>query len=71
MQSYKPTWDLTTIPDDEFKSEHGRRNRAKAPAATNVNLKQCANGCGTWLNATERRKPCPKCGYVHPRTASK
>lgn len=64
---YNSNWDLSTIPDDEFRSENGRRQRAKAPAATNVNLQKCANGCGTELNATQRRKPCPKCGYTHPR----
>ena len=70
MQSYKPTWDLTTIPDEKWNSEHGRRQRAKAPAVTNVKLKPCAS-CGTMLNATQRRKPCPGCGYVHPRKAAK
>lgn len=66
---YTPHWDLTTIPDSEFRSEHGRRNRAKAPKATNVKLKPCAK-CGTPLTATQRRKPCSKCGYVHPRKAA-
>lgn len=26
---YKPTWELDTIPEPEFNSEHGRRNAAK------------------------------------------
>ena len=64
---YKPHWDLATIPDPEWNSENGRRQRLKAPAATHIKLKPCAK-CGTMLNATERRKPCTNCGYVHPRT---
>lgn len=71
MPSYKPTWDMSTIPDDVLLSEVGRRRRAKGPSVTNVNLKLCAGKCGTWLNATQRRKPCPKCHYVHPRTEAK
>jgi hypothetical protein len=66
MSNYQPHWDLSAIPDAEFRSEHGRRNRAKAPRAPNVKLKPCAK-CETPLNASQRRKPCPKCGYVHPR----
>lgn len=64
---YNTYWDLSSIPEPEWNREHGRRNRAKGPTATNVKLKPCAE-CGTQLNATQRRKPCPKCGYVHPRT---
>lgn len=58
---YRETWDLSTIPDSEWNRENGRRNRAKAPAVTNINLKPCA-GCGTALSTTQRRQPCPKCG---------
>ncbi len=63
---YSPDWDLATIPEPEWNSENGRRQRAKAPAATNIKLKPCAK-CGEPLNATQRRKPCPNCGYTHPR----
>lgn len=31
--NYSPDWDLSTIPEDKWKSEHGRRNRAKAPSS--------------------------------------
>ena len=58
---YQASWDLSTIPDDQWASEHGRRNRAKAPRATNVNLKPCPS-CGTKLTARQRRQPCIKCG---------
>jgi hypothetical protein len=63
---YSPQWDLSTIPEPEWKSENGRRQRAKAPAATYIKLKPCAK-CGESLNVTQRRKPCPNCGYTHPR----
>ena len=66
---YSPDWDLSTIPETEWKSENGRRQRAKAPRVTNIKLKPCAK-CGESLNASQRRKPCPKCGYTHPRRAA-
>ena len=68
MSNYQPHWDLSTIPDPEWNSENGRRNRARGPAATNVNIQPCSQ-CGRPLNATQRRKPCPACGHVHPRSA--
>lgn len=67
---YKEYWDLSTIPTDKFKSEYARRTRALAPHAPNINLQPCEgkNGkCGEMLTATQRRKPCPLCGYTHPR----
>jgi hypothetical protein len=67
---YKPSWDLTTVPDPELHKEVGRRRRAHGPAVTNEKLKPCDH-CSTPLNATQRRKPCPGCGYVHPRTPAK
>lgn len=72
MSNYQSHWDLTTIPDEQWASEHGRRQRAKA--ATYQVIKPCngtqSNGkpCNTLLNATQRRKPCPSCGYTHPRS---
>jgi rubrerythrin len=66
MSNYQPHWDLTTIPDPEWSSEHGRRQRAKGPQATYQVLKPC-NQCGAPLNATQRRKPCPECGHSHSR----
>lgn len=66
MSNYQPHWDLTTIPDAEFKSEHGRRQRLKGPPATHQVLKACKS-CGISLNSTQRRRPCPVCGYKHPR----
>jgi hypothetical protein len=68
MSNYQPHWDLSTTPDPEFRSEHGRRNRAKAPAATNVKLGP-GGRCGKLLNATERRKPCPNCLFKHKRVS--
>lgn len=67
---YRPTWDLTTIPDTQWNRENGRRNRAKAPAATNIKLKPCLK-CQRPLTAVQRRKPCPGCGFTHPRTPAK
>lgn len=58
VATYQPEWDLSTIPDQVFKSEAARRSRPRAP---NQVLKDCAK-CGTPLNATERRKACPQCG---------
>ncbi len=66
MSNYQTHWDLSTIPEREWNSENGRRQRAKAPAVTYQNLKPCTS-CGQPLNSTQRRKPCPNCEYVHPR----
>lgn len=64
---YRDTWELHTIPDEIWASEHGRRQRAKAPRVTNVNLKPCAK-CRAPLTATERRfTHCPKCGVKQKR----
>lgn len=63
---WKPSWNLTSIPGPELYKEVGRRRRAGAPAVTNEKLKPCAH-CSKPLNATQRRKPCPDCGYTHPR----
>lgn len=59
--AYARNWDLSTIPDDVWASEHGRRNRAKAPDATNIKLQPCIH-CTELLTARERRKACPHCG---------
>lgn len=66
---YRDTWELSSIPDDIWASEHGRRQRAKAPRVTNVNLKPCVNPkCRAQLTATERRfTHCPKCGVKQRR----
>lgn len=63
---YKPSWELETIPEDKWASEHGRRQRAKGPKVTYAKLKPC-DGCGRQLTATERRKPCPQCEHKHKR----
>lgn len=68
MSNYQDHWDLSTIPDAKLNSEVGRRRRSKAPAATYSVIKPC-DKCGVSLNTTERRKPCPNCGYTHPRSA--
>jgi hypothetical protein len=64
MSNYQPHWDLSTIPDEAFASENGRRNRAKAPRAPNLKLEPCGQ-CGKQLSARERRRACPKCGKVN------
>lgn len=66
MSNYQPHWDLSTIPEPEWNSEHGRRNRAKGPAVTSQKFKPCS-GCGNLLNATQARKPCLYCGRWHSR----
>lgn len=58
---YKPTWDMSTIPDRVLNGEYGRRQRAKGPRVTYVKYKPCAK-CSKPLTATQRRKPCPHCG---------
>jgi hypothetical protein len=69
MSDWKPSWNITSIPDPLFQSEVGRRRREKGGNFTPrpPKLKLCANGCGTELNATQRRSACPGCGYIHPR----
>lgn len=64
---YNHLWDLATIPSDLLNQEVGRRRRAAGPAVTYEKKEPCAN-CKTPLNATQRRKACPECGYKHPRT---
>lgn len=64
---YRDTWDLSTIPADVFASEHGRRQRAKAPRVTYSKLLPCP-GCLTRLTATQRRLPaCPECSRKQRR----
>jgi DNA-directed RNA polymerase subunit RPC12/RpoP len=63
---YTPKWDLTTVPEPEWKSENGRRQRAKGPKQTYVNLQPCIK-CGKSLTATQRRVPCPKCEWKNVR----
>ena len=61
MTSYTPNWDLATIPDKVLASEHGRRNRYKAPRAPNMKLEPCKH-CGALLSARQRRRACVVCG---------
>lgn len=61
MSIYRPSWDLTTIPDEPFESEAGRRRRAKGPRVTRQKLEPCIH-CGESLNARQRRGKCIKCG---------
>lgn len=55
---YSIHWDLSTIPEDVFKSEIGRRTRPQTP---NLKLEPCIH-CGTALNARQRRRACISCG---------
>lgn len=66
---YRETWDLSTIPDDIWASEHGRRQRLKGPRATYIKLSPCPGPkCGKELTATQRRLPaCPYCGHKQRR----
>ena len=61
MTNYRETWDLSTIPDDVWASEHGRRNRLKGPRAPNLKLEPCKH-CLEPLSARQRRRACIKCG---------
>lgn len=65
---YSHLWDLSTIPSDLLNQEVGRRRRAAGPVATYEKKELCANCRAVELNATQRRKPCPGCGYKHPRS---
>lgn len=58
--NYQAAWDLSTIPDEQFASEHGRRRRSKGPRAPNLKLEPCKH-CGEPLSARQRRLPCVKC----------
>lgn len=60
---YNHHWDLTTIPDDKFASERGRRNQAKR--GSTAKLSPCV-GCATSLTARQRRAACPECGKMQP-----
>jgi len=62
MSHYTRDWELNTIPARKWASEHGRRIRARATKPPNIKLAPCSQ-CGEQLNATQRRKPCPKCGH--------
>jgi hypothetical protein len=57
---YRQSWDLSTIPNDVWASENGRRTRPAQPRKPV--LKPC-KGCGTELTAQERRKACKICGH--------
>ena len=48
QMTYKPAWDLSTIPDTEFYSEAGRRRQR---------LRKEDHG-----GRPKKLKPCPKCG---------
>lgn len=67
MSQYTSNWDLSTIPEPAWNSEHGRRQRLKGPRATRVNLQPCP-GCGKSLMTIERRAGCPRCGTKEPRS---
>lgn len=68
---YRDSWDLSSIPEDVWASEHGRRQRAKAPRVTYANLLPCPNrDCRKQLNTTERRLThCPHCGRKQKRVS--
>jgi len=66
-EEYHPSWDLSTIPDEFIRAEHGRRIKPPAPRAR-IEL-PCVQ-CGHPLSARERRKPCPECASRQPRESN-
>jgi rubrerythrin len=64
MQKYNPKWDLSTIPDDVWRTEYARRIKPPAPRAR---IEMPCVQCGALLSARERRKPCPRCSARQPR----
>lgn len=65
MSSYNPTWDLSTIPDQVFKSEDSRRKNALRTTRTggrNGGRPRVADRCpcGKWtrLGALKRKHQC-------------
>ena len=68
MTSYKPTWDLTTVPDAPLYSEVARRRAAKSSGRPKV-MKTC-DKCGAVMSARElRAHKCEKReeGHYGPR----
>lgn len=51
---YRPTWELDTIPDAAWASEHGRRNSSRV-----VNRSGGRNGGRKAIPTA-----CPKCGVI-------
>lgn len=70
MTTYRPSWNLTTIPDALLTAERNRRISAarKEPPRPRIEL-PCIS-CGKPLSARERRKPCRFCGTRNPRKVS-
>lgn len=64
LGTWTDAWDLSTIPETLWASEHGRRMRLKRRTPPQKRLKACP-ACGRQASATERRKPCP-CGRIWP-----
>jgi hypothetical protein len=56
MTAYRPTWDLSTIPDDRLRSEWGRRNSGR---------RKVKRG-GTSGGRHPQPTPCGKCGLPCP-----
>jgi hypothetical protein len=55
---WSPEWDLSSIPEDKFKSERARRQVAKRKTVGNTRLGPCRK-CGRMLTTRQRRLPCP------------
>jgi hypothetical protein len=55
---WTPDWNLSSIPENLWKSEHGRRQVAKRKRHGRVKLAACPH-CGKMVNARVRRYPCP------------
>lgn len=58
---WKPTWDLTTIPDPEFNSERGRRlAEQRSTPAVPKKLRPCPY-CAEEFGARDLRVHIPRC----------
>jgi hypothetical protein len=56
---YKPTWDLRSIPDEQFQSEAGRRRGTSSSRRAKV-LRPCPK-CGAKFGARELKAHLPQC----------
>lgn len=61
MQAYTPKWDLTSVPDELFNKEWGRR---RASARVYKRKMTVCDRCGKKMSATELRFRCPE--HVSP-----
>ena len=58
---YRPTWDLTSIPDKELVSEHNRRIAVKRASPPRAKVLRPCPKCGRPFGARDLRKHVPTC----------